>query len=122
MDIAAFFAAVWRQDAEALRAFFCPDAVVDWPCTNERFTVDAYIRANCEYPGDWAGTIERTERAGDCFVVAARVYAKDGAASFHVVSFLKEAAGKIAALTEYWGDDGPAPAWRQEMHIGRPIR
>ncbi|NLJ40498.1 MAG: nuclear transport factor 2 family protein, partial [Clostridiales bacterium] len=25
-------------------------------------------------------------------------------------------------LDEYWGDDGPIPQWRKDMHIGKPIR
>ena len=32
------------------RPFFHPDARVDWVCTNERFTLDEYITANCRYP------------------------------------------------------------------------
>ena len=29
---------------------------------------------------------------------------------------------KIISVDEYWSDDGEAPQWRQEMHIGRPIK
>ena len=47
-----------------------------------------------------------------------RVYA-DG--RFQETDLLVED-GRIAALEEYWGDDGPPPAWRQELHLGRPIR
>lgn len=121
MNVHAFFHAVLAQDAQALRAFFHADALVDWPCSNERFTLDEYIRANCEYPGDWDGALERVTVTGDEIIMACRVYPKDRSASFHAVSFLKIMDGKIAHMTEYWADDGPAPAWRQEMHIGRPL-
>ena len=30
--------------------------------------------------------------------------------------------GKIASVDEYWGDDGPAPQWRQDKHIGTKIK
>ncbi len=30
--------------------------------------------------------------------------------------------GKIAQVDEYWGDDGEAPQWRQDMHIGNKIK
>lgn len=121
-DIRAFFHAVLVQDAQALRAFFHEDAWVEWPCTGEHFTLEEYIRANCEYPGDWDGEIERTIVSDDALIIAARVYPKDRSASFHAASFLQVKNGRIASMTEYWADDGPAPQWRQEMRIGRPIR
>ena len=53
------------QDRQAMAGYFRPDAVIRWHCTNEQFTVPEFIRANCEYPGEWDGKIERTERSGD---------------------------------------------------------
>lgn len=119
-DFQAFFRAVVTQDADALRAFFAPDAQICWHCSNERFTLEEYIRANCEYPGKWNGELERVEQAGDTTVLAGRIFDTDGA-SLHVVSFLREQGGKIVSLDEYYGDDGPAPAWRQEMKLGTKI-
>jgi hypothetical protein len=120
-DADAFFRAVIEQNADALRAFFHQDAWVDWLCTSERFTVDEYIRANCEYPGDWRGAIEKCVWTQDGCVLAAKVWPKDESASFHVVSFVQIAQGKITSMEEYWADDGPAPEWRRKMSIGRPI-
>lgn len=119
-DFQAFFRAVVTQDADVLRAFFAPDAQICWHCSNERFTLEEYIRANCEYPGKWNGELERVEQAGDTTVLAGRIFDTDGA-SLHVVSFLREQGGKIVSLDEYYGDDGPAPAWRQEMKLGTKI-
>lgn len=65
MDIKAFWNAVLKQDAEKLKTFFKDTAYVNWHCTNEHFTVTEYISANCEYPGDWGGTIERIEKMGN---------------------------------------------------------
>ena len=121
LEVRAFWRAVLAQDAQGMRAFLAPDAWVEWPCTNEHFTAEEYIRANCEYPGDWEGEIERLEELPDQVITAVRVYPKDRSASFHAVSFAKIQNGQICSLVEYWGDDGPAPAWRQEMNIGRPI-
>ena len=121
LDIKAFWQAVLAQDASAMRAFLMPDAWVEWPCTNERFTLEEYIRANCEYPGEWDGEMERVEEMPDQVIAAVRVYPRDRSASFHVVSFARVQGEKIASLVEYWSDDAPAPAWRQEMHIGAPI-
>ena len=48
MDLERYWQAVLRQDRETLRGFFHPDAWVNWHNTGERFTVEEFIRANCE--------------------------------------------------------------------------
>jgi len=62
MDIQKFWSAVLRQDREELKDFFWEEARVDWPNTNEHFTVSEFIRANCDYPGQWDGEVERIYR------------------------------------------------------------
>lgn len=122
MNINLFWQYVLTQDADNIRAFFLEDACIRWHCTNECFTLDEYIIANCEYPGDWDGEIERIEQSGDLIVTAVRVFPKDRSTSFHVVSFIRLADDKITSMDEYWADDGPAPRWRQEMCLSTPIR
>ncbi len=122
MDIQLFWRAVLEQDEEAIRPFFHPQAKIKWVCTNEEFTVDEFITANCQYPGDWDGEVERTEQMGDTLVTVTRVWPMDAKISFHVASFFCLCEDKILTLEEYWADDGPPPTWRQEMNIGRPIR
>lgn len=121
MNIQEFWRDVLSQNKAALPAYFCEDAVIRWHCSNERFTVAEYVRANCEYPGDWDGEIERTEMLGEGIVTVVRVFPTNQSASFHVVSFLRLKDGKTCELDEYWADDGDAPEWRREMHIGTPI-
>ena len=94
----------------------------NWHCSNEHFTVEEFIRANCEYPGDWDGEVEKTVMTDDMIITATRVYPKDRSASFHVTSFIKLKDDKIVAMDEYWADDGEAPKWRQDMKIERKIR
>lgn len=122
MDIESFWDAVLRQDAAAIREHFHPEAIVRWHCSNECFTMEEYIRANCEYPGQWAGEVDRVIRSGEELVAAVHVYTQDKALSFHVVSILRLREGKIVSMDEYWGDDGPAPSWRRDMGIGRKIK
>lgn len=121
MNIRAFWQDVFEQDREKLYGYFHKDAVIRWHCSNELFTVQEYIRANCEYPGDWKGEIERIENIGDIIITAAKVWPADQSRSFHVVSFLKLANGRIMEMDEYWSDDGTAPEWRRQMNIGKPI-
>lgn len=122
MNIKAFVAAVLRQDADELRTCFHPDAYVNWHNTNEHFTVEEYIRANCEYPGQWMGEMEQFIETEDRIVVATHVHSMDGKISCHCTSFIRFEDDKIISMDEYWGDDGEAPQWRQEMHIGTQIR
>ena len=121
MNIQNFWNAVLQQDTERLRSFFLDSAYINWHCTSEHFTVEEYIRANCEYPGTWDGTIERIEQLGDLIITAVNVYSTDKTASFHVVSFIKIKDDKIISLDEYWGDDGVPPQWRLEKQLGTKI-
>lgn len=121
MDIKAFWRAVLAQDEPEIRTYFAPDAYVNWHCTNEHFTVDEFITANCEYPGEWDGVVERIETLGGLTVTVTHVYPKDRSCSFHVTSFLRTENGRIVSLDEYWADDGSAPQWRIDKHIGTPI-
>lgn len=121
--VAALWGAVARQDAETMRCFFAPHAAVLWHNSGEYFDLEDYLRANCEYPGDWRGQAERVESLGpDTVVAVARVWLADGSAAFHAVGFYRFEAGRIVRADEYWGDDGPPPAWRKEKGLGRPIR
>lgn len=122
MDIKNFWEAVIRQDAERIRPYFKENAWVNWHCTNERFSVDEFIKANCEYPGRWDGMVERIERSGELITTVTKVFSKEGPLAFHAVSFIKIEDDKIASIDEYWGDDGPAPQWRLDKKIGVPIR
>ena len=55
MDAEKFWQAVVRQDARQLKEYFAADAQIRWHNTNELFTADEFIRANCAYPGRWGG-------------------------------------------------------------------
>ncbi len=122
MDIKKFWDAVLRQEANEIRQYFKPSAYINWHCTNEHFTVEEFIRANCEYPGQWDGAVERIEQIEDLIITVTRVFSRSEELSFHAVSFVRIEEDKIAAIDEYWGDDGHAPLWRLEKHIGTPIQ
>lgn len=122
MDIYKFQKAVIEQNEDEIRKFFHPDAYVEWHCTNEHFTVDEFIRANCEYPGEWDGEVERVEVKDDLIIAVTNVYPKDKSLSFHAVSFIKIKDNKIIAMDEYWADDTLPPKWRLDKNIGRIIK
>lgn len=96
-----FFEDVVNQDSNNLQRYFSSDAIIKWHNTNERFSAEEYIRANCEYPGDWRGEVERIELVGNLVVTVARVWSSDNSASSHVTSFFEFNGDKIISLDEY---------------------
>ena len=64
-DVYSLWEDVLSQNKDALPRYFCDEAVIRWHCTNECFSIAEYVRANCEYPGNWKGEIERIERVAD---------------------------------------------------------
>lgn len=123
MDAQKLMTQYWKhiaeQNAEKINEFFHEDAYVRWHCTNENFTVSEFLRANCEYPGDWNGDVERIDQIDNMILTVTRVWSNE--MSFHVVSFFKLKQDKIVALDEYWADDGEAPQWRLDLNIGNKI-
>ncbi|RKI83553.1 nuclear transport factor 2 family protein [bacterium 0.1xD8-71] len=121
MDVYKFWKDILEQNADAIRGYFDKNAYINWHCTNEHFNVDEFIIANCEYPGNWDGEVERVEKADDLLITVTHVYPQDRTLSFHVTSFIKVVDDKITAVDEYWADDGTAPEWRLKKRIGVQI-
>jgi len=118
-DVDKFISDVATQNADELRKHFDPNAAIFWHDSNEQLAVEEYIRANCEYPGQWSGEVRRVEIVDGGIVIVARISSSE---SVHfATSFLRLADGKITQLDEYYSDCGDAPEWRKEMNIGRPI-
>lgn len=122
MKVKDFWKAVVQQDAEEIRGYFKKTAVIRWHNTDEQFTLEEFIRANCEYPGRWNGEVERIEEMGNLIITVTRVFSEETSESFHVASFLNMEDDKIASMDEYWGEDGEAPTWRSDMKIGSKIK
>lgn len=126
MDMAHKLTSYWRdianQDASSLEKYFIPDAYIRWNNTNEQFTVQEFIIANCEYPGNWRGEVERLEIVNNTAITVTKVWLSDNSLSFHVTSFFEFQGEEIAVLNEYWGNDGIPPQWRLDKHIGKPIK
>ena len=120
MNIQQFWFDVLAQRADKIREYFHTDAYVNWHCSGEHFTVEEFIRANCEYPGDWDGEVEKIVTTDDMIITATRVYPKDRSASFHVTSFIKLKDDKIAAMVEesahYYAKVGNQSIVRYEKH------
>ncbi len=121
MNIREYWKATLSQDAQSMKGYFHSNAYIRWHNTNEHFSVDEFIRANCEYPNKWNGEIERLEQIGDLVINVVHVFTTDQSLSFHVTSFIKINKDKIVSIDEYWGDDGMPPQWRIDKGIGTHI-
>ena len=122
MDINTLWNDIINQNRDALPSYFRDDAVIRWHCTNEQFTVDEYIKVNCDYPGRWQGEIERIEESDSKIILVGKVQSFDKTVSCHVTSFIQLLNGKICKMDEYWADDGEVPNWRKELGIGKAIK
>lgn len=121
-DVYKFFDMVLNQNALEIKKFFNEDAYIDWHNTNERFTVDEFIEANCTYPDKWSGEVERVEQIGNLLIAVAKVTNVLDKSSFYVNSFILLENDKIVKLDEYWGDNGEIPQWRMIKNIGVKIK
>lgn len=117
-----FLKDVISQNETNLGTYFSKNAIINWHNTNERFTPNEYIRANCDYPGKWCGEVEKLEIIGILAISVTRIYLSDNSISLHVTSFIKFYDDKIITLDEYFSDDGVAPQWRLDKKIGKPIK
>ena len=120
-NIENFLTVVVAQNADAMRTYLAPDAVVCWHETNEQFTAEEYIRANCEYPGAWTHSIKRTDSLPNGLVVVYLLSSCDEDLEFYVTAFIKLQDGKTTHLDEYYCHCSAAPQWRLDMNIGKPI-
>lgn len=120
--IIKYWDAVAKKREEEIITYFSSDAIVRWHNTNEEFTVGEFLRANCDYPGDFDGKVERIEQIGHLFITVARIWATDNSVSVHCTSFIQMENGLIKEVDEYWGEDGPAPQWRLDMRLGKAIK
>lgn len=119
MDIRAYWQAALNQNPEAMRLFFHPDAVIRWHATGEQFTLEAFLQANCSYPGKWQGTVQRCVAHGDEVETITLVQGVDTPQAAYAVSIFRIRDGLIASLDEYWADVTLPPPWR--AGLGSPI-
>src|SRR3954470_20197937 len=91
-----------------------PDAVTRWPQSGERVTgAMACIRVYENYPGGPPNyRVERISGGGQVWV--SELAADYGDERWHVVSVMEFEGDRIARMTDYFGPECPAPAWRSE--------
>ena len=121
-EIREFWEAIVHQKETEIRKYFNKTAIIRQPNTNEEFSLEEFIEANCKYPGKWDGEIERIEKIEDLIITITRVFNIENTISFRVISFINIKDNKIISMDEYWSKDGEAPKWRLDMKLGKKIK
>lgn len=111
-DINSYFKATVYKNEKNLRKFFDENAIIRWYNTNEVFTLEKYLKVNCNYPNEWDYILERIEIVEDLIITVAKVFGVNVKEEHRVVSFIKIYDNKIISLEEYWGIIGEKPNFR----------
>lgn len=121
-DIENFWKFTLSQNREKMRDFFETNAEIYWYNTNEKFSLEEYLKVNCEYPGNWKGKIEKFEIVDKKIMTIVFVSSLDEKIKCRVISFIQlNEVNKIIKLEEYWSDISLPPQWRIDMKIGKFI-
>lgn len=113
-DVAqAWWQAIDRLDFEAAAQLMDPEAVVDWPLSNERMvSPEMWKQVNEHYPGRWYASIRSVVSEGDTTVTLTDI--SDGSITVVAISFFTVRDGRITNLVEYWPETYAAPGWRSQ--------
>lgn len=113
MDIVGFIESIVAKDEQAMRGYFLPDAHINWPCTNEHFSLDEFIKVNCGYPSEWGCLVERIEMLPELYITVTHVFKVGDGASYHATAFVRIKDDKVICMDEYWAEDSALPEWRK---------
>jgi hypothetical protein len=112
--ISRFFTAIQGGDYPVLLEVLTTDAITRWPQSGERITgAMSCVKVYENYPGGPPTYhLERISGGGDTWI--AELVADYGDERWHIVSVIEFEGPRIARMTDYFGPDFPAPAWRQQ--------
>lgn len=105
------------QNWEEAKALFHPDFTAYWPQSNETFVgATNFVGMNEAYPGNHKAEVKNLISNKNEVSCTAFISADTGQTAYGT-SYATIKEGLIFNLTEYWGDEYPAPAnremWRQ---------
>ncbi|HYI25966.1 MAG TPA: nuclear transport factor 2 family protein [Thermomicrobiales bacterium] len=112
----AFWRAVGNAEFDRAAAMMAPEAVVDWPLSNERMPSPGHWRdVNAHYPGRWHSEIVDIVEHDETVVTRTRVF--NGGISVLAISYFTIRDDRITHLEEYWPETYAAPAWRSPWTV-----
>lgn len=116
-DVArAWWQAIDRADFDAAIRLMSPEAVIDWPLSNERMaSPEMWKQVNVHYPGRWAATVRSVIAENDAVVTTTGI--SDGSITVLAISFFTVHEGRITNLVEYWPEPYAPPAGRSQWTV-----
>lgn len=116
-DVArAWWQAIDRADFSAAVRLMAPEAVVDWPLSNERMASPMmWQQVNEHYPGRWAATVQSVVAENDSVVTVTDI--TDGSITVVAISFFTIQMGRITNLVEYWPEPYAPPGGRSQWTV-----
>lgn len=116
-DVArTWWQAIDRTDFKAATDLMSPEAVVDWPLSNERMVSPGmWQQVNEHYPGRWAATVRSVVAEDDSVVTRTEV--SDGSITVQAISFFTVEDGLITNLVEYWPEPYAPPEGRSQWTV-----
>jgi SnoaL-like protein len=123
-ELRAQFERMWTGagvDNETAHALYAPDAVLEFPQSEERFEgVENFKTWRAMYPGNVEYTIRRLERWGD-LVVSELLVSYDGGLPMYGVALIEmNADDQIVRERIYVMDGWEAPDWRSPWRSATP--
>ncbi len=112
--VKVFWEHINNADFDKLAEVMKIDANVILPNTKEIFKgCDNFIKFSKDYPGRWYASIKKLIAIENQVISAVEITSNDGI-SLYVTSFFEFEDGMIKEITEYWGENGEVPKWRQD--------
>ena len=116
--VRTLWAHVQARDWAAMRAAFADDAVMDWPCSDERLVgADTIVGVNAAYPEGWTLQVLAVDALADGRVHSL-VEVRHGGQRFFAHSRFTFDGPLVAAAVEHWATAEAPPAWRNAALLG----
>jgi len=114
--VQSWWNAIDRAEFGAAVNLMAPNAVVDWPLSNERMANPTMWQAvNEHYPGRWHAAVTSTVAENDQVVTVTDI--SDGSITVVAISFFTIEDGLITRLVEYWPEPYAPPAGRAQWTV-----
>lgn len=112
----AWWQAVDHAHFDAAVGQIAPDAVIDWPLSNERMANPRmWQQVNEHYPGRWAASMRSVVADGESVVTVSDI--SDVSIAVVAISFFTVQISQITNLVKYWPERYAQPEGRSQWTV-----
>lgn len=102
-----------QRDFESAGVLLSESFLCHWPCTQEKFDKQSFIKVNVDYPGKWFTKLKQCYETETGVTSIVHVYSNETIDSYYATSFFKFSGDQIVSLEEYWSAIESPPEWRK---------